>query len=79
MTKLRSVQDIFHDMFGSLKMVYFIIDGELTHEDRVNSNVVCIFQRTENICPQSIHSSYTVVFIELNNINGLFELIKQKY
>lgn len=37
---LWSVYDVCHDMFGSLKMISFIIDAELNQEDWVNSNAV---------------------------------------
>lgn len=32
-TALWSVYDVCHDMFGSLKMISFIIDAELNQED----------------------------------------------
>lgn len=37
---LWSVYVVCHDMFGSLKMISFIIDAELNQEDWVNSNAV---------------------------------------
>lgn len=68
-------------MFGSLKMFFLSLTPSSTKKTELFQMLYTSFNEQKNIRRQFIHSSHTVVFINLNyvgHINGLFELLKKK-